>query len=56
MNRKGVFMCFKRKKEKREWVYVLDGCQVRVVFAPNVLRMLKAHHKNQQWEENRYAR
>ena len=31
-------MCFKRKKEKREWVYILDGCQVRVVFAPKVLR------------------
>jgi len=33
-------MCFKRKKEKHEWVYVLDGCQVRVVFAPKVWREL----------------
>ena len=33
-------MFFKRKKEKREWIYVLDGCQVRVVFAPKVWRRL----------------
>jgi len=33
-------MCFKRKKEKREWVYVLDGCQVRVVLAPKVYKAL----------------
>jgi len=31
-------MCFKHKKEKREWACVLDGCQVRVVFAPKALR------------------
>ena len=34
-------MCFKRKKEKREWVYVLDGCQVRVVLAPKVWRKME---------------
>ena len=34
-------MCFKRKKEKREWVYILDGCPVRVVFAPKVLRQVR---------------
>ena len=34
----GDFMCFKPKKKEREWIYVLDGCQVRVVFAPKVLR------------------
>jgi hypothetical protein len=38
-------MCFKRKKEKHEWVYIIDGCQVRVVFAPKVLRMMKADQK-----------
>jgi hypothetical protein len=41
-------MCFKRKKEKREWVYTLDGCQVRVYIAPKVLRMMKAYHKSQE--------
>jgi hypothetical protein len=46
-------MCFKREKEKREWVYVLDGCQVRVVFAPKVLRIIKAHQKGQ--EESHHA-
>ena len=34
-------MLFKRRKEKREWIYVLDGCQVRVVFAPKVYRANK---------------
>ena len=38
-------MCFKRKKEKHEWVYLLDGCLVRVVFAPKALR-----------QERRFAR
>ena len=38
-------MCFNRKKEKREWIYVLDGCQVRVIFAPKVL-----------WQARRFAR
>jgi len=33
-------MCFQHKKEKREWVFVLDGCQVRVVFAPKVWRKM----------------
>ena len=41
-------MCFKRKKEKREWVYILDGCQVRVVFAPKVWRRFRRR-------EGRYA-
>ncbi|MCL2300148.1 MAG: hypothetical protein FWC27_08405 [Firmicutes bacterium] len=36
-----MLMCFKRKKEKREWVYVLDGCQVRVVFAPKAIRQAR---------------
>ena len=27
-------MCFKPKKKEREWVYVLDSCQVRVVISP----------------------
>ena len=34
-------MCFKRKNEKREWVYVLDGCQVRVVFSLKALRQAR---------------
>jgi len=34
-------MLFKRKKEKREWIYVLDGQQVRVVFAPRVQRQMR---------------
>jgi len=41
MNRKDVDMCFKRKKEKRTWIYMIDGCQVRVVFAPKVLRQMR---------------
>jgi len=41
----GDVMCFKRKKEQREWVYILDGCQVRVVFAPKVLRELAKNRK-----------
>ena len=36
-------MCFKRKKEKREWVYVLDGCQVRVVFSPKAHRQMRRY-------------
>jgi hypothetical protein len=40
-------MCFKRKKEKREWVYVQDGCQVRVVFAPKVLRALRRCYRRE---------
>ena len=43
-------MCFKRKKEKREWVYVLDGCQVRVVLAPKVIRdMRRLRHRRAEW-------
>ena len=34
-------MCFKRKKENTEWTYMLDGCQVRLVFAPKVIRQLR---------------
>jgi hypothetical protein len=33
-------MCFKRKKEKREKILILDGCKARVVFAPKVWRKL----------------
>ena len=44
-------MCFKRKKEKREWVYILDGCQVRVVFAPKVCRDMRRFRRR----EGRYA-
>jgi len=36
-----MIMCFKRKNEKREWVYVLDGCQVRVVFSLKALRQAR---------------
>jgi len=38
----------KRRKEKREWIYVQDGCQVRVVFAPKVQRQARrfARHDN----------
>jgi len=41
-------MCFKREKKERDWIYVINGCQVRVHFAPKALRMLRAYHKNQQ--------
>jgi len=34
-------MCFKYKKEKREWIYVIDGHRVRVVFAPKTLRQAR---------------
>jgi len=40
-------MLFKRKKEKCEWIYVLDGCQVRVVFAPKVLREIRRRKRRE---------
>jgi len=40
-------MFFKRKKEKRERIYVLDGCQVRVVFAPKVQRDMRRRKRKE---------
>jgi hypothetical protein len=46
-------MCFKREKKEHEWVYVLDGCQVRVYLAPKVRRALRRATGNRRplWSE-----
>jgi len=41
-------MFFKRKKEKREWIYVLDGQQIRVVFAPRVQRQMRRYARKER--------
>jgi len=44
-----------RVKKKADEAYTLDGCQVRVYYAPRVRRALKKARKNQQKEGNYYA-
>ena len=39
-------MCFKGKKKEREWVYVLDGCHVRVVISPKAQRQARRFARN----------